>query len=209
MAFKEFMEYIQLMFVDHKAYLYKCPLQAENVTTVGWLLGSHEDLCLPLLEKLLQEAILRVSSSPIPTPRLALMYKSVWDGSNKSYREQENATKFFKSNRKGLYAIHVDVETSMALCMKSLIKKALKSLVLKAYTNLPFLLVPVLMYKTPQSDWDDIDHAHAQHQSAQKAMVKHFLSKIQALDHLLVSLENTMLRTTLMAVKAHDGKNLI
>jgi len=103
----------------------------------------------------------------------------------------------------------VDVETSMALCMKSLLKKALKSPMLKAYTNLPFLLVPVLTYKTPQSDQDDINHACAQHQLAQKAMVKHFLSKIWSLDHPLVSLENAMLQTMLMAVKALDGKHLL
>jgi len=209
MAFEDFMEYVRLMFADHKAYLYKRPLQEENVTTVGWLLGSHEDLCLPSLEKLLQETILRVSSSPSPTPKLALSYKSIWDGSKKSDRDKENETKSFRGNRKGLYAIHVDVETSMALSMKSLIKKALKSPMLKAYTNLPFLLVLILTYKTPQSDRDDIDHARAQHQAAQKAMVKHFSSKIRTLDHPLVSLGNAMLRTTLMAVKAPDGKNLL
>jgi len=62
------MEYMRLMLPNHKAYLYKRPLQTEQVTCVGWLLGSHDDLCLPSLEKLLQEAILWVSSSPIPTP---------------------------------------------------------------------------------------------------------------------------------------------
>jgi len=208
MPYDEFMEYVRLMFADHKAYLYKRPLQAEQVTCVGWLLGSHDDLCLPSLEQLLQEAILHVSSSPIPTPRLALTYKSIWDGSKKSDRDQEKAKTFFKSERQGLYALHVDVETSMALCMKSLIKKALKSPAMKAYTNLPFLLVPILTYKTPQSDRDDIDHARAQHQSAQKAMAKHFSTKIRVLDHPLVSMENATLRTTLMAVKASDGKNL-
>jgi len=50
MAYDEFIEYIRLMFANYKAYLYKCPLQAEQVTCVGWLLGSHEDLCLPSLE---------------------------------------------------------------------------------------------------------------------------------------------------------------
>jgi len=50
MAFEEFMEYVQLVFANHKAYLYKRLLQAENVTTMGWLLSSHEDLCLPTLE---------------------------------------------------------------------------------------------------------------------------------------------------------------
>jgi len=114
------------MFADHKAYLYKHPLQAEQVTCVGWLLGSHDNLCLPSLEQLLQEAILWVSSSPIPTPQLVLTYKSIWDGLKKSDRDQEKAKSFFKSERKGLYTIHVDVKMSMALCMKSLIKKALK-----------------------------------------------------------------------------------
>jgi len=209
MAYEDFMEYVRLMFTEQKAFLYKHPLQAEQVTCVGWLLGSHDDLCLPSLEKLLQEAILRVSSSPIPTPRLALTNRSIWDGSKKSDRDKEKATSFFKSERQGLYAVHVDVETSMALCMKSLIKKALKSPSMKAYSNLPFLLVPILTYKAPQSDRDDIDHARAQHQSAQKAMAKHFSTKIRSLDHPLVSMDNATLRTTLMAVKAPDGKNLL
>jgi len=70
MVYEEFMEYVCLMFVDHKAYLYKHPLQAEQVTCVRWLLGSHEDMCIPTLEKLLQEAILCMSTSPSPTPCL-------------------------------------------------------------------------------------------------------------------------------------------
>jgi len=52
----------------------------------------------------------------------------------------------------------------------------------KAFTNLPLLLVLVLMYITPQSDWDDINHAHFQHEAAQKAMAKHYSTKIQSLD---------------------------
>jgi len=70
------------------------PLQAEQVTCVGWLLGLHEDLCILTMEKLLQEAILQVSSSPIPTPCLALMYKSIWDGSKKLDWEKEKAKNF-------------------------------------------------------------------------------------------------------------------
>jgi len=103
----------------------------------------------------------------------------------------------------------MDVETSIALCMKSLIKKALKSPSMKTYTNLPFLLVPVLTYKTPQSDHDDINHACTQHQSAQKVMAKHFSTKICSLDHPLVLMDNATLWTTLMAVKALDGKHLL
>jgi len=126
MEYNEFMEYVQLMFMDFKAYLYKHPLQAEQVTCIGWLLGSHEDLCIQTMEKLLQEALLQVSTSPIPTPRLTLSYKSIWDGSKKSDRDKEKAEQpksFFKSQRHGLYALHVDVETFMATRMKSLLKK--------------------------------------------------------------------------------------
>jgi len=75
--------------------------------------------------------------------------------------------------------------------------------------NLPFLLVPVLTYKTPQSNRDDINHARAQHQSAQKAMAKHFSTKIRSLDHPLVSMDDATLSTTLMAVKAPDRKHLL
>ena len=96
----------------------------------------------------------------------------------------------------------------MALCMKSLVKKALRSPAIKAYTNLPLLLVPLLTYKTTKCDCDDIDHARNQHQAAQSAMCKHFSTKIRALDHPLVSLDNATLRTTLMSVTASDGKRL-
>jgi len=40
-------------------------------------------------------------------------------------------------------------------------------------------------------------------------MAKHFLMKIQALDHPLVSMDNATLRMTLMATKAPDGKPLL
>jgi len=72
----------------------------------------------------------------------------------------------------------VDVETFVAMHMKSLIKKALKSPLVKAFSNLPLLLVPVLTYKMPPSDRDDINHARFQHEAAQKAMAKHYSTKI-------------------------------
>jgi len=100
-------------------------------------------------------------SNPYPMPGINLQIYLGWV--KKSDWEKEKAKSFFKSEWQGLYAVHVDVEMSMALCMKSLIKKALKSPSMKAYTNLPFLLVPVLAYKTPQSNRDDIDHACTQH----------------------------------------------
>jgi len=89
--------------------------------------------------------------------------------------------------------LHVDVEMEMALRMKLLLKKALKSLAVKAFTNLLLLLVPILTYKTPQSNRDNIDHARLQHETAQKAMAKHYSTKIGSLDHPLVSLNNAML----------------
>jgi len=113
-----------------------------------------------------------------------------------------------KKERQGLWAVHIKVETLMALCMKLLVKKALHSPAIKAYTNLPLLLVPLLTYKTTKCDCDDIDHAHTQHQAAQSAMSKHFSTKICALDHPLVSLNNATLRTTLILVTALDGKQL-
>jgi len=57
---------------------------------------------------------------------------------------------FLKSSHQGLYALHIDIKTVAALGIKSLIEKALKSTVIKAYTNLPLLLVLVLTYKTPE-----------------------------------------------------------
>jgi len=93
----KFMGYVRLMFADFKAYLYKHPLQVEQVTCVGWLLGLHDKLCIPTMEKLLIESILQVSTSPIPTPRLAFTNKSIWDGSKKSDQDKEKVQTFFKS----------------------------------------------------------------------------------------------------------------
>jgi len=57
-GFQRFMENVQVMFVDFKATIYKCTLQAKQVTCLGWFLSSLEDMCLPTLKKLLQESIL-------------------------------------------------------------------------------------------------------------------------------------------------------
>jgi len=88
------------MFADFKANLYKRLLLAEQVTCIDWLLGSHKDLYVPTLENLLQEAILQVSSSPIPTPSLALMYKSSWDGSKNLTGRKRKQTTFSRADAK-------------------------------------------------------------------------------------------------------------
>jgi len=103
----------------------------------------------------------------------------------------------------------MDMEMDMALPMKLLVKTAIKSPAVKAFTNLPFLLVLVLMYKMLQKDQDDINHAHLQHKMVQKVLAKYFLTKICSLDHLLVSLNNATFCMTLMAVKALDRKHLM
>jgi len=161
-------------------------------------------LLLPPLDQLLQESITRIAFSPIPMPKLALSFKPIWDGTKKSDRTKDSS----KSGRQGLWAIHVDVETSQALSLRSLLKRALKSSAVKAFTNLPLLLVPILTAKTLGHDADNIHFARSQHQTAQSALAKHFSLKIRALDRPLASLQNATLRSTLMAVKARDGKNL-
>ena len=204
MDFDVFMENARVMLPDAHAKLYKRLLQAPHVTCIGWLLGSHDDLALPPLERLLQEVLLKTASTPIPTPKIALTYKPIWDGSKRSDR----APSSFKTGRQGTWAAHVDVETSQALVLKSLFKRALKSSAVKAYTNLPLLLVPVLTVKTLSQEADDILFAQAQQKTAQSALSKHFTLKIRSLDRPLASLDNATLRTTIMAVAAPDGKHL-
>ncbi len=203
MEFEDFMENARVMLPDVHAKLYKRPLQAPHVTCLGWLLGSHDDLALSPLETLLQEVILKSASSPIPSPKLALTYKPIWDGTKKSDRAKDK-----KIGRQGIWAAHVVVETLQAPILRSLLKRALKSSAVKAYTNLPLLLVPLLTPKTLFREAEDIHFARSQQQVAQNSMSKHFSSKIRALDRVLASLDNATLRTTLMAVKAFDGKNM-
>jgi len=139
-----FMENAHLMLMDMHAKLFKHPLQAPHVTCLGWLVGSHGDMLLPPLEQLLQETISQIATSLIPSPKLALSFKPVWDGMKKS----DHTRNPLQSGCQGLWAIHVDVETSQALSLCLLLKRALKSLAIKAFTNLPLLLVPISMAKT-------------------------------------------------------------
>jgi len=88
------------------------------------------------------------------------------------------------------------------------LKKALTSSWLHAYTNLPFLLVPVLTKKTPNSEADDIKRAIARHCTVIQSMSKSFSSKILLLDCPLSALANATLRTTIMAITNLAGKKL-
>jgi len=66
---------------------------------------------VPSLEQLCQEAISKMATSPIPPPKLALSFEPIWDGTKKLDHNKDPS----KSSRQGLWAIHVDVETSQAL----------------------------------------------------------------------------------------------
>jgi len=80
MDYDVFMENACLMLMDVRAKLFKRPLQAPHVTCLGWLVGSHGDMSLPPLEQLLQETFSKITTSPIPPPKLALSFKPIWDG---------------------------------------------------------------------------------------------------------------------------------
>jgi len=118
MEYEVFMENARLMLTDVHAKLFKRPLQAPHVTSLGWLVGSHGDMSLPPLEQLLQDTISQIATSPIPSPKLALSFKPIWDGTKKSARTRDP----LQSGCQGLWAIHVDVETSQALSLCSLLK---------------------------------------------------------------------------------------
>jgi len=67
----------------------------------------------------------------------------------------EKAKSFFKSEWQGLYMIHVDVETLMALCMKSLIKKALKSPTMKVRATKMTLIMLTLNINQLKKLWQN------------------------------------------------------
>ena len=79
---------------------------------------------------------------------------------------------------------------------------------IKAHTNLPFLLVPILQKKTSTIESEEIKRAIARHSTVLQSISKSFSSKILSLNRPLPSLSNATLCTTLMAVSTPEGKKL-
>jgi len=106
------------------------------------------------------------------------------------------------------WAIHVEAITEIALTSKVFLKQVLTSSELKAHTNLPLLLVPILQKKTSMIKSEEIKCAIARHSTVLHSISKSFSSKILSLSWPLASLSNATLCTTLMAVVTPEGKKL-
>jgi len=130
-----------------------------------------------------------------PPIQFSLTYKPIYDGTPHSERAKNH------SRRK--WVVHVEAITEIALT-----SKALLSLAIKAHTNLPLLLVPILQKKMASSEREDIKHAIVRHTTVLQSISKTFLSKILSLNHPLAALNNATLRMTLMAVTTSNGKKL-
>jgi len=77
--------------------------------------------------------------------------------------------------------IHVEAIAEIALTSKAYFKKALLASEVRAHTNLPLLLVPILQKKTPASEAEEIKRAIACHSTVLKLIMKSFSSKILSL----------------------------
>jgi len=200
MDYDKFMSSVTVMLADIPAKIYKRLIQVPHITTLGWLFGMHEDLSLPSLESLLQDTTKLLAPNQSPPIQFGLTYKPIYDGTLRKERD--------KNHSQGKWVVHVEAITEIALTSKAYLKKALLSSVVKAYTNLPLLLVPILQKKTASSKWEDIKRAIAHHATVLHLISKSFSSKILSLNWPLMVLQNATLHTTLMAVTMTDGKKL-
>jgi len=148
-----FMQSTSSMLADIPAKIYIRTLQVPHVTTLGWIFGTHENFAIKDFKQLLQDVAAHLALNQFPSVQYSLNFKPIWDGSSHADRKKD------KTHNK--WAIHVDAITEITSTSKALLKKVLASSWLRLYTNLPLLLVPILMKKTPNSKVDDIKQAIA------------------------------------------------
>jgi len=96
----------------------------------------------------------------------------------------------------------------IALTSKAYLKKDLLLSVIRSYTNLPLLLVPILQKRMASSKREDIKQAIAHHSILLQSISKTFFLKILSLNQPLPALSNATLHTTLMVVTMAEGKKL-
>jgi len=200
MDFDLFMQSAGAMLEDILARIDKRSLQVPHITPLGWLFGSHEDISIPVLEQVLNNIVACLAPHQVPAVQYGLSFRPIWDGvGKKSQTKEQDRTK---------WAIHVDAIAEIALTSKAYLKQVLTSPDLKAHTNLPLLLVPILQKKTSTIEAEEIKRAIARHSTVLQSISKSFSSKILLLSRPLASLSNATLCTTLMAVVTPEGKKL-
>jgi len=200
MDFGLFMQSTGVMLEDIPARIDKRSLQVPHITPLGWLFGTHEDVSIPVLEQVLNDVAARLAPNQVPAIQFGLSFKPIWDGvSKKDKKKDQDHTK---------WAIHVEAIAEIALTSKAYLKQVLLSPEIKAHTNLPLLLVPILQKKTSSIESKEIKRAIAQHSTVLLSISKSFSSKILSLRRPLPSLSNATLCTTLMAVTTPEGKKL-
>jgi len=141
----------------------------------------------------------RLAPNQVPAVQFGLSFKPIWDGvSKKDKKKDQDQTK---------WVVHVKAIAEITLTSKAFLKQVLLSPELKAHTNLPFLLIPILQKKMSSIKSEEIKRAIAHHSTIIQSISKSFSSKILSLTRPLPSLSNATLCTTLMAVNTPEGKN--
>jgi len=153
-----------MMLEDVLAKIYKHSIQVLHNTSLGWLFGMHEDFLLPSFETLLHDTIKLLALNQAPQIQFGLTYKPFYNGTP----HKESA----KIHSCGKWAVHVEAIIKIALTPKAYLKKALLSSAIKAYTNLPLLLVPILQKKMTSSEGEDIKLVIACHTTVLQSILK-------------------------------------
>jgi len=142
MDFDLFMQSAGMMLEDIPAHINKRSLQVPHITPLGWLFGSHEDISIPILEQVLNDTITRLAPNQVPAIQYGLSFQPIWDRvSKKAQTKEQDRTK---------WAIHVKAIAEITLTSKAFLKQVLTSTEIKAHTNLPLLLVPILQKRRPR-----------------------------------------------------------
>jgi len=141
MDYDQFMSSAMGMLADVLAKIYKHSIQVPHITSLGWLFGTYKDSLLPSFETLLHDMVKLLAPNQSPPIQFGLTYKPIYNGTPCSERAKIHSC--------GNWAVHVEAITEIALTSKAYLKKALLSLAIKAHTNLPLLLVPILQKRRP------------------------------------------------------------
>ena len=111
MDYALFMLSAGVMLEDLPARIDKRSLQVPHITPLGWLFGSHEDVSIPVLEQVLNDAVSRLAPNQVPAIQFGLSFRPIWDGvSNKEKKKEQDRTK---------WAVHVEAIAEIALTSKA------------------------------------------------------------------------------------------
>jgi len=110
-----------------------------HITSLGWLFRMHKDFLLQPFKLLLHDTVKSLAPNQLPQIQFGLTYTPIYYGT--TWQEYE------KNQLQGKWAVHVEATVEIAFTSKAYLKKALLSPSIKAFTNLPLLLDPILQKK--------------------------------------------------------------